>query len=417
MERSQPVLRCETAIPGEFLMALIILEEPRPARAGPAHRVALLALGFRPFYLLAALLAALYVPLWLLAYSGAAVLTPALPALLWHAHEMVFGFACAVIVGFLLTAGQSWTGLATPKGWSLAGMAGLWLAGRVALLVLPAAPAAVIDVAFLPVCAIALGRVLWRAGSRRNYFILVILAVLSLANLGFHAGANAWLGISPLVCAHVAVALISTLATVIAGRIIPGFTANALKTVPRRSEAVDRLAIGATAAALLLWALGVTGILTGCIAGFAALLQIWRSLGWRPGPTWRVPLLWILHLSHAWLPVALVGIAVHAFGGLADVFVLHLLTVGVISGLILAMITRTALGHTGRPLRAGPFEIMAYVLLEIAVLLRVLPALLAPQWYLAGLVLAGVAWSAAFIVYLLRYVPILLLPRVDGRPG
>jgi len=115
--------------------------------------------------------------------------------------------------------------------------------------------------------------------------------------------------------------------------------------------------------------------------------------------------------------VALVGIAVHAFGGLADVFVLHLLTVGVISGLILAMITRTALGHTGRPLRAGPFEITAYVLLEIAVVLRVLPALLTPQWYLAGLVLAGVAWSAAFIVYLLRYVPILLLPRVDGRSG
>jgi len=398
-------------------MALIFLEEPRP-KAQLSGKTALFALGFRPFYLLAALLAALYVPLWLLAYSGHAALTPVFPALYWHAHEMVFGFTCAVIIGFLLTAGQNWTGLATPKGWPLAGMALLWLAGRVALLASPSAVlAAVVDVAFLPVCAVALARLLIKARSRRNYFILLILGILSLANLAFHAGANGWLGISPLVCAHVAVALITTLTTVIAGRVVPGFTANALKTVPRRSETVDRLAILSTAAALLLWAVGAGGVVTGVLALLAASLQIWRSLGWRPGPTWRVPLLWILHLSHAWLPVALLAIAVLAFGGFADTVVLHLLTVGVISGLILAMITRTALGHTGRMLRAGPVEIAAYVLLEVAVLLRVLPALLAPQWYLVGLVGAATLWSAAFVVYLIRYAPMLYRPRVDGRPG
>ncbi|WP_018604372.1 NnrS family protein [Uliginosibacterium gangwonense] len=398
-------------------MAVIPIDEPRLKPNKPVRGFALFALGFRPFYLLGATLAALFVPLWLMIALGGPAFSPALPALFWHAHEMIFGFATAIIVGFLLTAARNWTGLATPTGGKLAALVGVWLAGRIAMLCLPALAAAVIDLAFLPLAALVLARVLIRAGSRRNYFVLLILALLSVSNLLFHAAANAWLALPVLNTLHAAVALIATLATVIAGRIVPSFTANALKTVPRQSALLDRLAIGSTALTLLLWACGVSGIVVALISVLAAASQAWRSLGWRPGPTWRVPLLWILHISHAWLVLALLAAASAALGLPGSAAVLHLLTVGMISGLILGMITRTALGHTGRLLRAGYIEAAAYSLLQLAVLARILPVLMAPDWYRAGLMLAGTAWSLAFGLYLVRYAPILIQPRIDGREG
>lgn len=398
-------------------MAVIPIDEPRVKPNKPVRGFALFALGFRPFYLLGATLATLFVPLWLMITLGGPAFSPALPALFWHAHEMIFGFAVAIIVGFLFTAARNWTGLATPTGGTLASLAGLWLAGRVGLLCLPAVPAAIIDLAFLPLAALMLAKVLIRAGSRRNYFVLVILTLLTVCNLLFHAAANGWLALPVFNVLHAAVALIATLATVIAGRIVPSFTANALKTVPRQSAWLDRLAIGSTAAALLLWACGVNGLAVGLISLLAAGAQTWRCLGWRPGPTWRVPLLWILHISHAWLILALLAAASAALGGPGSAAVLHLLTVGMISGLILGMITRTALGHTGRLLRAGYLEAAAYTLLQLAVLARILPVLVAADWYRVGLMLAGTAWSLAFGLYLVRYAPILIRPRIDGREG
>lgn len=398
-------------------MAVIPIEEPRVRPPKPPQGSALFALGFRPFYLLAASLAALYVPLWLLIALGSPVFTPAIPALFWHAHEMIFGFAVAVIIGFLFTAGRNWTGLATPTGPKLAALAGLWLLGRIALLCFPPVLAALIDCSFLPLAGLALAQVLIRAGSRRNYFVLVILGVMSLANIAFHVSVQTGGPLNPLPALHVAVAMIATLATVIAGRIVPSFTANALKTVPRQALWLDRLAIWSTAGALLLWACGISGMGIALISLLAALAQGWRCLGWRPGPTWRVPLLWILHLSHAWLIAALLAACSAALGAPGGAAVLHLLTVGMISGLILGMITRTALGHTGRMLRAGHAETLAYVLLQCAVLTRILPVLIAPAWYRQGLMLAGTAWSLAFLVYLIRYAPILYRPRVDGREG
>lgn len=398
-------------------MAVIPIAEPKRAPSTPPSGFALFALGFRPFYLLAATLAVLFVPLWLMTALGKPLLAPALPTLLWHGHEMIYGFASAVVVGFLFTAARNWTGLATPSGAPLAALAALWLAGRVALLSLPLLPAAIIDLCFLPVCGVLLAKVLIRGNSRRNYFVLLILALLTFANLAFYAASTGAAAISPLNMLHCAVALIATLTTVIAGRIVPSFTANALKTTPRQAPWLDRLAIASTAAALLLWACGITGAIAAAIAALAVGSQIWRCLGWRPGPTWRVPLLWILHLSHGWLILALLAAASAALGLPGGVVVLHLLTVGVISGLILGMITRTALGHTGRLLRAGGIETAAYALLQFALLTRVLPPLLAPDWYRLGLMISGTAWSLSFLLYLLRYAPMLIAPRVDGREG
>jgi uncharacterized protein involved in response to NO len=398
-------------------MAVIPIAEPQRRPISPPKGFALFALGFRPFYLLAAILATLFVPLWLMSALGSPLFQPSLPTILWHGHEMIFGFACAVIVGFLFTAGRNWTGLPTPRGHLLALLSALWLAGRLSLLYLPMPLAAVIDLAFLPICAVLLGRVLVRARSRRNYPLLLILALLTLTNLGFHLSLAGIINIPVLSVLHSAVALIATLTTVIAGRIIPNFTANALKTSPRQSPRLDQLAIASTALALQLWAFSINGPLTTVIALLAAASQIWRCLGWRPAPTWRMPLLWILHLSHAWLIMALLAAGSAAVGLPGDVAVLHLLTVGVISGLILGMITRTALGHTGRLLKAGGFETAAYSLIALAVIARVLPPLLAPESYRLGLMISGTAWSLGFLIYLIRYAPILISPRVDGREG
>ncbi|KAF7599520.1 MAG: short-chain dehydrogenase [Candidatus Dactylopiibacterium carminicum] len=398
-------------------MAVIPLSEPVRRPATPPRGFALLALGFRPFYLLAASLALLLVPLWVLMLGGQIPQPTTLPGLLWHGHEMIFGFAAAVIVGFLLTAGQTWSGLSTPSGRPLAALVALWLAGRLGLLMAPPLLGALLDLAFLPVAGVMLGRVLIRARSRRNYFALVILAALALSNLLMHGAQQGWFALSPLLGLHLAVAIIAVLCTVIAGRIVPSFTANALGTKPWRNARVDQASIVLTAAALLAWACALPAALTGALAAPAAVLQALRCQGWRPWATRRTPLLWILHLSHGWLIVALAWLALASFDLTPAPSLLHLITVGTISGLIIAMITRTALGHTGRALKAGALETACYALMQLALLARVLPPLIDSRWYLPGLQLSAIAWALCFALYLWRYAPILWHPRVDGRAG
>lgn len=398
-------------------MAVIPLAEPRRKLAASPSGCAVLALGFRPFYLLAAVLAVLLVPVWILLLTGVIALAPGVSPLLWHGHEMIFGFTAAIIVGFLFTAGRNWTGLQTPTGAPLAALVVLWLAGRVAPFVLPAAAAALVDLAFLPVAAMVLGRVLIRAGSRRNYFILALLIVLGLANLFSHAGAQGWFAVSPLLGLHLAIAVIATLCTAIAGRIVPSFTANALKTVPWQRMRIDQLAIGGTLVSLVLWAFdGPAGVLVPFTTA-TAVLQAVRCNGWRPWATLHTPLLWILHLSHGWLIVALLMLAAAGMGLVPASAVVHVLTVGLIAGLILGMITRTTLGHTGRLLRAGSIETACYLLLQAALALRVLPQFFMPTAYLPGLQVSAALWALCFALYLLKYAPMLWRPRVDGQEG
>lgn len=398
-------------------MPIIPLVEPSPRSIAAPPCFALFALGFRPFYLLAAALALVIVPAWVLMLTGWLPGPAGLPALYWHGHEMIFGFAVAVIVGFLFTAAQSWTGRPTPTGSALLGLACVWLAGRIALLCAPPLVAAVIDLLFLPAAALMLARVLIGAGSRRNYFVLVILAGLTGSNALMHVALLGWIAASPLLGLHLACAIIATLCTVIAGRIVPSFTANALRTQPWRHPGLDRAAISFTAAALFAWALGVASPWTGSLAAVAFILQCVRCNGWRPWVCARTPLLWILHLSHGWLLVGLAWLALASLGVLPIASMLHLITLGCISGLIIAMITRTSLGHTGRKLVAGPVETACYGLMQLALLARVLPPLLLPEHYQAGLVVSALAWVICFGLYLYRYAPMLWYSRVDGKPG
>ncbi|HRJ22347.1 MAG TPA: NnrS family protein [Thauera sp.] len=395
-------------------MPLIRIDEPTTRRI-PPDTFSLWALGFRPFYLLAALFAAIAVPVWAVAYSGGIELP--IPGMWWHAHEMIFGFAVAVIIGFLFTAGRNWTGLDTPAGPPLAALAALWLAGRLAMAFGSGAWVAIVDMAFLPVAAALLLRVLIKAKSRRNYFVGVLPALLALANLVFHLAVLGVLAVDPLMAMHLALGLIVVLETIVGGRVIPMFTFNAVRGIKQwRDSRLDWAAAIATGVALLLWALGA-GMWAGAVSLVAALLQALRLGGWNPWATRGAPLLWVLHLAYLWIPLGLALIALTQFGVLPRSAGIHALAIGATGGLIIGMITRTALGHTGRMLVAGPVETAAYALVLLAALVRVLSVALFPAALVGGVHAAATLWALGFALYLWRYAPFLLKARVDGKEG
>ncbi|MFP5406071.1 MAG: NnrS family protein, partial [Gammaproteobacteria bacterium] len=358
------------------------------------------------------------VPLWIAQLAGWIPAPAHLPAVLWHAHEMIFGFAIAVIAGFLFTAGQAWTGLSTPRGWPLAAIAILWIAARVANWAAPPLVAMALDAAFLLSVMIPLGLALWRSHNTRNLFVLAILTAFLVANTLFDLALPGRLPFTPQTALHFAVFVIIMLETVIGGRVIPLFTANAVRGVRQWPNAqLDALAIGATACALLL-VLGRAGAgLTAAVCAVAAVLQAARLLSWNPWASRHNPLLWVLHVSYAWIPAGLLLLAFSSIGWIGESAGLHALTVGAIGGLIIGMITRTALGHTGRPLAAGRAETAMYVLVQLAVVLRIAPMVFHVLPWLPFMSAAAAAWSAAFVLYLVKYAPMLVAPRVDGRPG
>lgn len=396
---------------------LVPLLEPEPAVPQGGRR-ALFALGFRPFYLLAALWAALAVLLWMAQFAGLLPPPATYPAMLWHAHEMTFGFALAVIVGFLLTAGRAWTGLATPTGAPLGGLAALWIAARVFNYTGPGAMAMLLDAAFILASMAAIGLVLLKARNHRNLFVLAVLTAFLVANSLFHLGVAGRIDVSPLRATRFFVYVIVLLTCVIGGRVIPSFTANALRGVRQwRNARLDAIALALTALALLLALLPVPAAATATACAIAAALQFVRLAGWNPWATRRTPILWILHVSYAWIPAGLVLIALGAFGRVPESAGVHALTLGAIGGLIIGMITRTALGHTARPLKAERIETAAYLLVQLAVVLRLAPMLIPALPYLLWTTMAATAWSLAFVVYLVKYVPVLTSPRLDGRDG
>jgi uncharacterized protein involved in response to NO len=398
---------------------LVPLLEPQDASpASPPRGTALFRLGFRPFYLLAALFAALAVPLWLAQFAGLLPPPAAYPALLWHAHEMSFGFVLAVIVGFLLTAARAWTGLPTPTGRHLAGLAALWVVARLFNYFGPSPAAMLADAAFLILPMIALGLVLVKARSYRNLFVLVILTAFLVANTLFHLAVAGRVPFAPITAVHFFVFTVIMLIGVIGGRVIPSFTANALRGVRQyRSRWIDVLALAGTGIALLLVLVGapVVPTVTACLA--AAALQAARLAGWNPWAARRQALLWILHVSYAWVPIGLVLLACGVAGKLPMSAGVHALTLGAIGGLIIGMITRTALGHTARPLKAGRIEVAAYLLVQSAVLVRLAPILFPGLPYLPWTTVAASAWSLAFALYFAKYAPMLFAPRLDGRDG
>lgn len=404
-------------VPARTVLVPLLEPEGTSSASGP-RTMPLLRLGFRPFYLLAALFAALSIPLWIAQFAGVLPAPASYPAVLWHAHEMSYGFVLAVIVGFLLTAARVWTGLPVPVGSRLAGLAALWIAARAFNYFGPPPAAMLADAAFLILPMIALGMVLVKARSFRNLFVLAVLTAFLLANTLFHLAVAGRVRFAPIDAVHFFVFTVIVLITVIGGRVIPSFTGNALPGIRQlRNRWFDALSLAATVAALLmvLLAAPVAPTVSACIT--AAALQAGRLAGWNPWAARKQALLWVLHLSYAWIPIGLVLLAFGVAGRLPMSAGIHALTLGAIGGLIIGMITRTALGHTARPLEAGPIEVAAYLLVQAAVLIRLAPILFSSLAYLWWTTAAASAWSLAFALYFARYAPMLAAPRLDGRDG
>ena len=394
-------------------------DAPRPSKA-IAHPLA--AKGFRPFFLLAGLFAFAILPIWMLALAG--ILNPSgyLDPIYWHAHEMVFGFAVAVIAGFLLTAVGNWTQRETAVGFPLLALASLWHLGRVAITCagsLPKWMPAVTDLAFLPVLIGVLSRPLIAAKNKRNFVMLGVLFALFLANLLVHLDG---LGVLPggrrRGCL-VGVDIVVLVTLIIAGRVFPMFTRNAtgIETI-RSIPSLDRLAVGGMAAVTLLDAFAPDQPTTAIAAGITGICVIARAAHWGSRHTLRTPLLWILHVGYAWIPLGLLLRAMAPLGLVVPgAAAAHALTVGAIGALTLGMMSRVTLGHTGRGLVAPRLAIASFVLITLAALVRVIVPLLSSGWYRPSLFVSGAAWSGAFALYVVGYAPMLLAARPDGKTG
>ena len=385
--------------------------------SGASPRFALFNLGFRPFYLLASAYAALSIAGWMLQYAG--ILPGALlRGAAWHAHEMLFGFSFAVVAGFLFTAVRNWTQQPTPSGALLAAIVALWIAGRVLVATPFDAASAVANAAFPLAVAAAIAVPLWRSRNRRNYFFVALLAGAGLAAALFHLAALGRLELPQRVSLRAALDLMLFIVAVVAGRVIPMFTNNGVPGAGATRQAwLERASLASVLLVLAadVFGLGARGLAPLLLA--AALLHALRLALWRPWRTFGTPLVWVLHVSYAWIAVHLAMRAAAAAGWVAEPLATHALTIGVIGGMTIGMMTRTARGHTGRPLRADGFEVACYAMVHLAAAVRVFAPLASPFAYVPSVVASGALWAAAFALYAVRYWPVLTRPRVDGQPG
>jgi uncharacterized protein involved in response to NO len=392
---------------GEEMLAL---RKARMAAAPPFLRG-----GFRPFFMLASVWAAFAILIWLRAFLDGAPLESGFTPLAWHRHEMLFGFVGAVIVGFLLTAMPNWTGrlpiagppLATLAAWWVAARLAVWFSGAIGLL-----PAAVLDVGFyLAFAAVAAREVL--AAKNRNRPVVAIVVLFALVDACDNVAASG-LMTHEAMPSRVAIALVVVLISLIGGRIIPSFTRNWLAKkgftagLPSQPSRFDMVTIAATALALGCWLLFPVAPWT--VAGLfaAGTLQFARLARWRGWRTWSDPLVLVLHAGYAWIPLGLLLLAVSAAGGAVSVTAaIHALTAGAVATMILAVMTRASLGHSGRELKAAPATVTIYLFVTAAAALRVLTGLGIVD-YRTGIEVSGELWALAFALFALAYSPMLL---------
>lgn len=388
-------------------------------------KTSLFAYGFRSNFLLAGVAAVVLVPLWALSFAAGTPLGSAWPPTLWHAHEMLFGFISVAIAGFMLTAVPSWTGQKGFAGAPLIALAAVWLIARLTIAssgLWPAWVPAIADLAFLPLLAVFVAIPLVRS-KNRNTPLLLVLGLLWIANLVFHWAL--YRHDAPLArhAILVGIDIVLLLVTVIGGRIIPAFTTAALRQMGR--EAALRSRTSLTVLAVLAMACIALGDVfwpdrgvAGWLAAAAAAIQLLRLMQWRTLHTLRQPIVWILHLAYAWLPLGLALKAAALLGGHGfAAFWLHALTVGALTTMILAVMTRAALGHTGRPLIVHPLIVVAYGLLTAGALMRVFGLWICGWSYPTVILWAALFWTTAFALFIGVYAPILCGPRVDGKAG
>jgi len=375
-------------------------------------------LGFRPFYAVASIFAVVAMVVWLSTFVGFSGTGVYLHSVVWHSHEMLFGFAAAVIAGFLFTAVHNWTGLPTPTGAVLAGLTALWVAARVLILKGPAPIAAIVDVAFLPAIAVAVAIPIFRSRNVRNYKVLVVVMALAVMHGVFHLANQGYLpaGFSRTALL-VGIDIVVIMLAIVAGRVIPAFTKNAIPEANSRHEPWVEFV---TFAAMILVALAM--IVSGSWelpSGLMALLLIVVAaahatrLGlWDPVSTIHSPLLWMMPVAYSWLPFAFLLRALATMNIVPASAWLHAVTIGTISSYMLAMMMRSTLGHTGRQLVASRIDMTAFLLLQFSAIVRVVASIAAGGSYRYWIVISSLAWVLAFLLFAARYLPMLSRPRV-----
>lgn len=393
------------------------------ASAPPARvQTAFFQTGFRPFFLAASLFALLSIPLWIFFLAGKASFHPAGGVLFWHAHEMIFGYAVAVIAGFLLTAAARWTDRPTAEGAPLFALVALWSAGRIGFFLsehLSPWLLLAIDGAFLPALLLTLARPILGARDRRNYPILVLLAGLSFANIWMHGEVCGFFSSGVRAGSHLALYGITWLLLLIGGRIIPLFTRNATRAPGIVSSPVaERIALGSVLALALAEAGQAPPLLLAGLSALLAFSVLFAQRRWGLRASLAHPLLWSLHLGYFWIAIAFLFQCLQYLGApVLPSSALHAVTIGALGTLTLSMMARVTLGHTGRMIVSSPLTTLSFLCITLAALSRVLLPELNPRWLVPSWHSTAFFWSLAFLFYLLRYTPLLLRPRVDGKPG
>jgi uncharacterized protein involved in response to NO len=383
-------------------------------------------LGFRPFFLGGAVFSLIAITLWLLIYKGALTITPYGGGYWWHIHEMIFGFGSAIITGFLLTAVQNWTGIPSVKGKPLAALFSLWLAGRIFMLMpelLGTVASALIDLSFLLAVAYVLAKPILTKKQYRNLFFVPLLVMFTLANGEMHLANFYPQSIVVSYSGYAGVLLVLFLMSVMAGRVVPMFTANSTQTTKATpAPLLDKLANGSLLLTMLMLLLhpliGFVPMFFGALLIFAGLFQLIRWLRWRPWVTLGVPLLWSIHfaLKFMWFGLILLGFS-YIIDEIPSNHIWHLLTVGGMGGIILAMISRVSLGHSGRPLTPPKLMSVAFAFITISALIRSFGPWIMPEKTLLFIDISGFCWLVAFGLFTFYYAPMLVKAREDGRPG
>lgn len=386
----------------------------------------ILAHPFRPFFLSVGIYGTLVILAWVAFLLGGWPLPLGSSPLQWHSHEMLYALVPAAIAGFVLTAMTNWTGAQPLRGLGLGALVLLWVAGRVVMWLagwLPAWLVAAVDLSFLLVLAIYVAAILLRHNNHRNLVLVVVLALLfggnALMHAGFLTGRTQLLTTGQLL----AFDLITFLMVLIAGRITPAFSANWLRqrganpAWVRTFPWLDRAALSSVALLLILDAFSADASVIGLVALVAAVANGLRLAAWSG---WRLatePLLWILHLAYLWIVAGLLLRGAGVFvPGIPGTVWQHAIGLGAVATLILGVMTRVALGHTGRPLQLPRFALVIYLAIIAATVLRLLTAGGLLNFRL-GVSLSALCWVVAFGCFVVIYLPILTSPRVDGRPG
>ncbi len=380
---------------------------------------ALFNLGFRPFFLLSAIFASLLIALWGLAYTQVIPLNTYYGFIDWHSHEMLFGYAAAVIAGFLLTAVRNWTGVDTISKTPLAVFAAIWLLARILpFMPVPGMLIALVDISFFIVLALAIAHPIIKAKQWNNLIMVVILSVFMLADLLVQSQHLGWFNGGVLAGNTLALYCVLMIIQVLTGRVMPFFT----RVVVPDTQVLERpLLEKILLISLVLLALADVLMLNGLIiAVLAAVLLIahtMRVMPWFSKPVLNTPILWVLYAGYFWL---LLGFAIKLFVGLglvANNLAIHAWTVGVIGITTYGMMARVSLGHTGREMLPSKLAVIGFYLLFIAAIVRVIMPLFLIAYYSVLIQLSSLLWVMAFLLFTIAYLPVLTQPRVDGRDG